>query len=284
MPAISVIIPCYNEAQYLDVCLNSVIAQTYGDWEAVVINDGSTDNTGELAQKWVEKDTRFKYISTENLGVSHARNTGLQMATGNFIQFLDADDLLSPTNFAKKMALSDKNQIILSDFNIYKNQTFLPGYNKLRKEYVDFETLLYGWEFKFTIPIHAALISRDLLNDFSFDTTLLCFEDWLMWLHVTAKKPSVAFVDEVLVSYRKENNTETASSDLKKVVSEKMKVLPLLKKLYGTEKHDNYIYHCLEIRSLENVLLKKELKKVMGERVVSRYLKLKQYYYKTLNK
>ncbi|MGV8915158.1 MAG: glycosyltransferase family 2 protein [Kaistella sp.] len=284
MPAISVIIPCYNEAQYLDECLNSVLAQTYGDWEAVVINDGSTDKTGELAQKWVEKDTRFKYISTENLGVSHARNTGLQMAMGNFIQFLDADDLLSPTNFAKKMALSDKNQIILSDFNIYKNQTFLPGYNKLRKEYVEFETLLYGWEFKFTIPIHAALISRDLLNDFSFDTTLLCFEDWLMWLHVTAKKPSVAFVDEILVSYRKENNTETASSDLKKVLSEKMKVLPLLKKLYGAEKHDNYIYHCLEIRSLENVLLKKELKKVMDERVVSRYLKLKQYYYKTLNK
>lgn len=91
---ISIIVPCYNQAQYLDECLQSVLDQTFQDWECIIINDGSPDNTEEVAVKWVEKDLRFKYLSQINKGVSAARNLGIEKAEGRYIQFLDGDDIL----------------------------------------------------------------------------------------------------------------------------------------------------------------------------------------------
>ncbi|WP_374360648.1 glycosyltransferase family 2 protein, partial [Cloacibacterium sp.] len=76
MPLISVVVPCYNQAQYLDECLQSVLNQTYQDWECIIVNDGSPDHTEEIAKNWVEKDTRFIYLSKENGGLSSARNAG----------------------------------------------------------------------------------------------------------------------------------------------------------------------------------------------------------------
>ena len=79
MPKISVIVPCYNQAQYLDECLNSVLEQTYKDWECIIVNDGSPDNTEEVAKEWVKKDSRFKYFYKNNGGVNSARNSGLKL-------------------------------------------------------------------------------------------------------------------------------------------------------------------------------------------------------------
>lgn len=92
MPVISVIVPCYNQAQYLDECLQSVLNQTYQNWECIIVNDGSPDNTEEVAEKWTEKDLRFKYLYKENGGLSSARNAGIEIAEGEWILPLDADD------------------------------------------------------------------------------------------------------------------------------------------------------------------------------------------------
>lgn len=89
---ISVIVPCYNQAQYLDECLQSVVEQTYQNWECIIVNDGSPDNTEEVAQKWTEKDQRFKYLKKENGGLSSARNAGIVLAQGDWILPLDSDD------------------------------------------------------------------------------------------------------------------------------------------------------------------------------------------------
>ena len=91
---VSVIIPCYNQAQYLPDALGSVLAQTYPHWECIVVNDGSPDNTEEVAQQWCEKDNRFRYLHKQNGGLSSARNAGLDAAKGDYIQFLDADDAI----------------------------------------------------------------------------------------------------------------------------------------------------------------------------------------------
>ncbi len=104
MIRISVIVPCYNQAQYLDECLQSVFDQTYENWECVVVNDGSPDNTEEVVKKWLEKSTRFKYIFKENGKMSSARNAGIKIATGEWILPLDADDKISP----KYMELAEK--------------------------------------------------------------------------------------------------------------------------------------------------------------------------------
>ena len=94
-PAVSVIIPCYNHAHYLCRAVQSVLAQTYADWEAIIVDDGSTDNTREVATRF--SDPRVRYIYQENRGLSAARNTGISAAQGSYLAFLDADDELEPT-------------------------------------------------------------------------------------------------------------------------------------------------------------------------------------------
>ena len=94
-PLVSVIVPCYNQAQYLSEALQSVLEQTFKNWECIIVNDGSPDNTEEVAQEWLAKDVRFKYLQTENKGVSSARNIGIDEAIGKFILPLDADDKIA---------------------------------------------------------------------------------------------------------------------------------------------------------------------------------------------
>lgn len=93
-PLVSVVIPCYNQAHFLPDTLASVLDQTYSFWECIIVNDGSTDHTNVVAHEWQNKDGRFKYVEKENGGLSSARNTGLRVAIGEYIQLLDADDLL----------------------------------------------------------------------------------------------------------------------------------------------------------------------------------------------
>ncbi len=89
---ISIIVPCYNQAQYLDECLQSVLDQTYQNWECIIVNDGSPDNTEEIALQWTAKDPRFTYLKKENGGLSSARNAGIEIAKGEWILPLDSDD------------------------------------------------------------------------------------------------------------------------------------------------------------------------------------------------
>ncbi len=96
MPKISIIIPIYNVEQYLETCINSVLNQTFTDFEAICINDGSPDNSISILEKYAQKDNRIKIISQENKGLSSARNTGIDNASGEFIYFLDSDDAIPP--------------------------------------------------------------------------------------------------------------------------------------------------------------------------------------------
>lgn len=94
-PKISIIIPCYNQAEFLNECLQSVLDQTFQNWECIIINDGSSDNTEEIATNWVEKDPRFQYFRTDNTGVSAARNVGIEKSKAEWILPLDGDDKIA---------------------------------------------------------------------------------------------------------------------------------------------------------------------------------------------
>lgn len=93
-PVISIIIPVYNACEYLDKCIRSVLRQTYTNIEVILINDGSTDKSSELCEWFAQQDDRIKVLHKENEGVSAARNAGINMATGDFIAFVDADDFI----------------------------------------------------------------------------------------------------------------------------------------------------------------------------------------------
>ncbi len=92
MPFLSIIIPVYNKGAYLDKCLTSIAEQSYTDWEVILVNDGSTDSSATICDKWQQRDARFKVHHQQNSGVSTARNNGLQLAEGVYVQFTDADD------------------------------------------------------------------------------------------------------------------------------------------------------------------------------------------------
>lgn len=110
---ISIIIPVYNAEEYLPRCLNSIMDQTYQNLEILLINDGSTDLSGEICDSFSEKDGRFKVVHKENEGTSSARNQGLKLATGTYIGFIDCDDYIRPTMYEKLIACAIEKQVDL---------------------------------------------------------------------------------------------------------------------------------------------------------------------------
>lgn len=93
---ISIIIPVYNVEPWLDECLESVVGQTYENLEIIIVNDGSTDSSGEICEKWANKGSRIKLFIQENAGLSAARNAGLRNAIGDYYLFVDSDDYIEP--------------------------------------------------------------------------------------------------------------------------------------------------------------------------------------------
>ena len=96
-PLISILIPCYNVSPWLERCLDSILKQTYTEWEGILVNDGSKDNTGEMLEEYAKKDSRFKVIHQENRGLAGARNTALRHMTGEWMTWIDPDDEVKPT-------------------------------------------------------------------------------------------------------------------------------------------------------------------------------------------
>ena len=123
MPKISVIVPIYNVESYLDNCISSIINQTYRKLEIILVDDGSTDKSGNLCDKYANKDNRIIVIHKKNGGVSEARNTGLKKATGDYISFVDGDDYIHPQMLEVLYTAIEKNPF--ADFSmIYAQKTY----------------------------------------------------------------------------------------------------------------------------------------------------------------
>ena len=101
MPKLSVIVPVYNVKKYLIECLNSILSQTFTDFELILVNDGSTDNCGEICDKYASQDSRVVVIHKENGGLSSARNAGLFVSKGKYVAFIDSDDMIALTHYLK---------------------------------------------------------------------------------------------------------------------------------------------------------------------------------------
>ena len=125
MPAISVIIPIYNVEKYLRRCLESVQNQTFQDWEAICVNDGSPDNSADIVREFAARDARFKLVNKENGGLSDARNAGMAVASGEYILYLDSDDFIHPQTLeiTHHMAVRDGSDMVAFTYDrIYRPQ------------------------------------------------------------------------------------------------------------------------------------------------------------------
>lgn len=127
---ITIIIPCYNQAKYLNDSLNSALSQCYKNFECIIVNDGSRDETDKVARLWSKKDSRFTSITKENGGLSSARNAGLAIAKGDYIQFLDADDIIDKAKLELQISLLKKT----SDYSLCYCDYFTCDEYDLNKE------------------------------------------------------------------------------------------------------------------------------------------------------
>ena len=273
---ISIIVPCYKQAQYLDEALESVFNQTYDNWECIIVNDGSPDHTEEVAKRWLEKDSRFQYVYKENGGLSSARNAGIKIAQGDFIQFLDADDFLD----AKKIELSleigtkcDEDTIVISNFRMFTDDVVFSTkpFCELKQEYFTFQELLFGWENKFSIPIHCGFFSKSLLEGFKFPEELKAKEDWIMWLEIFQKKYNCHFLDRPLVFYRKHFNSMTKDEQL--MNESHLKAILVLKEIVPQEVYNEYLFFVLKQKNKRIINLEKHInnyKKSKGYKILEK--------------
>lgn len=138
-PLISIIVPLYNLEDYIEKCLYSILSQNYQNWECIIINDCSSDNSKELACNFIQKDTRFSYIeNTTNLGLSLTRNKGIDIAKGEYICFIDADDWIEP-NFLTFFIdnIQDSNTLIVQDIvKDYNSHTVVKTQDYINKEFL----------------------------------------------------------------------------------------------------------------------------------------------------
>jgi len=209
---ISVIIPCYNQAVYLEEALESVLQQTHQNWECIIVNDGSTDSTEEKAQQWLKKDSRFKLLSIENNGLAHARNYALKSSTGDYIQFLDADDILDKNKmlFSVEQFSGNDVDIVISNFKYFSNDiqsAYHPKF-QLDKEFLKFENILMLWPTK-NIPIHCGIFRSELFSEIKFIEDLKACEDWVMWLKLFRTEIKVNYLDKPLAFYRQHDLSMT---------------------------------------------------------------------------
>jgi glycosyltransferase involved in cell wall biosynthesis len=215
----TVVIPCFNQAHFLNDSISSLIQQTFQDWEAVVVNDGSADNTNYIADLWCKKDSRIKLISTSNMGLSAARNTGIQFSTREYIALLDADDKFAPSHLDSMLDAFKKDVDIVFCGYTY----FSRGKDQLHvvtlDEKLNFDQILHK---NLVPPISVAFKRSSLELCGFFDTTLKSAEDWDLWIRFYKSGAQLGINQHSTTFYRISENSmsrqySTMYEELKKV-------------------------------------------------------------------
>lgn len=200
-PIVSIIIPCYNQGEFLAEALDSVLEQTYENWECVIVDDASTDGSLAVAKRYAERDARFIYIEHQcNHGLSITRNTGIKASRGKYILPLDADDKIADRYLEKAVEYFSRfpdTKVVYSKarlFGAVNKEWILPDYS--------FDTLIWT----------NCLFCSSFFSRKDYDKTTgynpnmkYGFEDWDFWLSLLEPDSKVHRIDEVLFYYRKKN-------------------------------------------------------------------------------
>ena len=247
-PKVSIIIPCFNYAAFLGEALESVLAQTFRDWECIIINDGSTDPTEEVALEYCEKDRRIKYFYKENGGHSSARNFGIENSSGKYLLPLDADDKLSKDYLKKaynKIESSQEIKIVtgqVQQFGDINKKQVMPPYDLRSYLIINY------------LPISSLFRRSDFDKANGFDETMLAFEDWNLFIGILKNGGKVVELPTTGLYYRKKSN-----SLFRRAVKDRRRIFKDLLRLYNNhadvyERYfDNPIHLIQENEKLERV-------------------------------
>ena len=230
-PEISVIMSVYNGETYLEEAIESVIAQTFKNWELVIINDCSTDSTGEILAGFAARDSRIKVHTNEvNLKLPKSLNKAISLCCGKYIARMDADDICLPDRLEKQYRFMEENSdVSLSScrFMTVKNGVYMSGGAGGRCDSKALRTMLLVAN-----PIlHPGVIAKaEVMKSFNYDTTLTCTEDLELWTRMAAADLKMQILPECLLIYRL-HDKQITSTTLERQHTE---VLKIQNKYYGT--------------------------------------------------
>jgi glycosyltransferase involved in cell wall biosynthesis len=224
-PLVSILIPTYNRAALLTKAIQSVLSQTYSEFELIIIDDASTDHTAAIVENF--HDSRIHYLRlNQNGGVSAARNAGLKVCRGDYIAFLDSDDEWVPQKLEQQLQLfqNSAEQVgviystikVINGDNIYqkKNQGSITG--------SIYENLLYQ---NFVGTPSSVIVKKNCFTPgIFFDPSLRCCEDWDVWLQI-ARQWQFACITEPLIIYREHDDTQRGSTNSHAIVEGHLRFL-----------------------------------------------------------
>lgn len=222
--SISVLVPIYNVERYLDECLSSLRAQTFGDFEVICINDGSTDGSRRIVQKYLDADVRFRVIDKENSGYGASMNRGLSAAKGKYVAILESDDFFDPSALETLYDAAEKNEseVVKANFWLYwsapegRRELFPvvgPGESGRTMRPLDDISIFFRKP-----SIWSALYRRDFLerNDIDFlETPGASYQDAGFNFKVWASARRATFIDVPILSYRQDNEGSSVNSSAK---------------------------------------------------------------------
>ena len=227
---ISIIVPIYNVEEYLRECLDSIMSQTYQNFECLLINDGSPDNSADICREYVEKDSRFRYFEKENGGVSSARNLGIEHSKGEYITFIDSDDWVD-SDYLEVLynALIDENADI--SVSIYKRfhmadncwyfHSFQRGYEKkifTGSELIDNLQLLSSFDHSYS-SVCGKLVKSVRVETIRFNEETTLGEDMEFWYKLYLISDKIVYVNKDTYIYRTSND-EYKHFELEKIRSD----------------------------------------------------------------
>lgn len=220
-PLVSIIVPVYKVEKYLDRCIQSVIRQTYKQWELILIDDGSPDKSGEICDVWAKKDDRIRVYHKENGGVSSARNLGLKQMKGDYLTFLDSDDWLDDTCLQTCLEVSLSNNLDVLQFswsNVKSDGTSIIHNRKETfvcdaKEFAEFGELSVGMCGGF----YNATIVRD--NSICFDESMAYAEDQLFVFKCLNSSKKVKAIESPLYYYYQNSDSAIRNPNTEKLVN-----------------------------------------------------------------
>jgi glycosyltransferase involved in cell wall biosynthesis len=230
MPEVSVVIPTYNRAQFLDEALQSVFNQTFKDFEVIVVDDGSTDRTKQVLEKYGD---RIRYIFQENGGPAKARNRGIKESLGKYIAFLDADDVWFPLKLEKQIRMfrecPELGMVFTENSYFQENGIYRPSMGKkkrLMKGDVASNIFLYSG-----VATPTVMVRKEIFNKIGlFEEELAIAEDDNLWVRI-AVNFKVELIDQLLVEVR--NHSQRTTADKKKLSESVLTNIRLLSHRYS---------------------------------------------------
>ena len=216
---VSIIIPAYNSSRNIKCCIDSCLSQTYGDIEIIVVNDGSSDNTGSILNENYKKYSQIKIITTINQGVSAARKTGVEIANGKWIFFLDSDDTIPEyaiENLVKK-AEDNKSDLVIGDMT-YLNQDL--SVLRVSKNHIDTDPVRSALTFQLSCNLCGRLISRDCIKNIQWPSkNIKIGEDVICGMQLLLKCSNVTTLGLSIYNYIQYPGSTINSHDPSKVRS-----------------------------------------------------------------